>query len=561
MSSVVDQGAIRNVVRGIDETPFCETLFEIIDDRQHSASKKVFIDLNTREKKFIIGFENHATKDQINNMVKWHATQGIHNDSGLATAGLGLKYYEYLVRAEHTHATYNIVDEPKKPYITSKSNSTEIFNAARDTSLTELEFSQKNSENTKYADCSDEIIYSLSTIFKNEDNVFPFTPATVICSKDISNETLLNVINNSDEQEILRRELNNKYFHEIKSGDLQLFIKFPSSTKFYFFDITRNVDTIGSTIGENKFPTQLYEVKDTGEIIVKINDAFYSIKKNGSSAIRQRIIPNPSLETIIHLFTFDQYTIPKSFEEIITNHGIIGKSMETYSGIYLRIGNHFINSHPMPSTLIARNLYGSKLYRGILSIAPDNAENVKKKMRLNGLKSSCNLSDMKELEFIIKQVALLFKKYVNATEEEKSNPDSYVCVNSTNVKSKTKEKLGVIYILKVGPQLYKLGIAGKTNKSKRIFNYFSEAEYEKVKEDFKDATVYEKNKVFFVYLSSCEIKNSCSLEQQTKEYFNELENVIAYNTKKGDDIREYFTCDSLESIEEIKNFIITNSKY
>ena len=57
MSAICQKGTIINIVgRGIDETPFHMALFEPIDDAEHSASKKVFVDINVHEKTILIGF-------------------------------------------------------------------------------------------------------------------------------------------------------------------------------------------------------------------------------------------------------------------------------------------------------------------------------------------------------------------------------------------------------------------------------------------------------------------------------------------------------------------------
>ena len=44
MSFVCEKGAIRSQITGIKDLPLYKALYEVIDDRCHSKSQKVFID-------------------------------------------------------------------------------------------------------------------------------------------------------------------------------------------------------------------------------------------------------------------------------------------------------------------------------------------------------------------------------------------------------------------------------------------------------------------------------------------------------------------------------------
>ena len=46
MSVVIEKGAIRSQIRGIENLPIIIALYEVIDDRKHSNSNKVFIDID-----------------------------------------------------------------------------------------------------------------------------------------------------------------------------------------------------------------------------------------------------------------------------------------------------------------------------------------------------------------------------------------------------------------------------------------------------------------------------------------------------------------------------------
>ena len=74
MSVVIEKGAIRSQIRGIENLPIIIALYEVIDDRKHSNSNKVFIDIDLHNHTCMIGYSEEATKDNIDNMVKWFNT-------------------------------------------------------------------------------------------------------------------------------------------------------------------------------------------------------------------------------------------------------------------------------------------------------------------------------------------------------------------------------------------------------------------------------------------------------------------------------------------------------
>ena len=178
MSAICQKGTILNIVgRGIDETPFHMVLFEPIDDAEHSASKNVFVDINVHEKKITIGFENSATEEQVNNMVKWNQVSEIHNTNNLCTVGQGLKHYTYQSRGKVVNHSLNA--EAGK-YYESSANTNEIYKEAVNRDGSESKFSEIFSKYTKYVDVKelDEMPPHIRNIFYNPDGQYPFSPKT-----------------------------------------------------------------------------------------------------------------------------------------------------------------------------------------------------------------------------------------------------------------------------------------------------------------------------------------------------------------------------------------------
>jgi hypothetical protein len=104
-------------------------------------------------------------------------------------------------------------------------------------------------------------------------------------------------------------------------------------------------------------------------------------------------------------------------------------------------------------------------------------------------------------------------------------------------------------------------MAGKSNKSKRIFNYYTDDDLLKAKKDFPEETIFDKKDITFRYLSSYEFKNASTIEQMIKEFILDCDEVDTYDKKIGDDIREYFHCDNESILSDIVTMIKENSKY
>ena len=560
-STVVEQGAIRNTIRGIDNIPLEASLFEPIDNAEHTRSRKVFIDINPHNKSVLIGYENAASEDQLNNMVRWCSVQKEHSGNGIATAGTGHVYYEYLFRGTHCHHTIVQNDDGSVTYMESRADTASIYDAARDPAISEIEFMQINGGSTSFVQKNDEVVETVGKMYANAEGKYPFAPKTVFWAKNIKNKELLAALLDKTIIEKLRRELTNKYYHEVTHGLMELYIKFPYASEFTTICVTDHADTIGQTICENVLITDIYEVMTEcdglakGSYVTKVFDTFFIHKKNGNSALCTVIAMDPSnLQHLLHSYQFKQYTIPDEHIDIIKKTNMVGASMEAYSGIYLMIGSKLINSKPMESTLVTRNLYKSKQYRGVLHMNEENSTYLKHKTKLNSLKVDCNLSYMGELDTIIKQNTAMHKKYCTTEIVNKDvSPERYLCIKSTNDKTKEKDKKGRLYLIQLGPAFYKVGITSARNQADYLFAYTV-----KCMDDFPEEEKWPVEKWNYYFLTSYEISNANSLEQQVKEYMASDQMIVTYDAKKGNTIREYFHCENDASLLNIRQFILGN---
>ena len=167
----------------------------------------------------------------------------------------------------------------------------------------------------------------------------------------------------------------------------------PNHSNFEKFNCDSSFDVIGTTIKHKEHNTDIYEIIKNGESLKKgellmcIDSNFYSATKNGNSTIRKKIFPRN--EDVKFLFRYTQYHF---MDDNITNDkikkNIVGTSLETYSGVYVSFGKKFINSKPISSSLVTRNLQGSKHYRGIIDIQEPETKN---KLQIHGIKAKFNL--------------------------------------------------------------------------------------------------------------------------------------------------------------------------
>jgi hypothetical protein len=566
MSSICDLGTIRNIIRGV-EAPSPHTLIsEMIDDAEHSNSTQIFVDINTHDREVIFGFDKSATEDQLTKMVHWNPVSDIHSSNNISTCGQGLKYYEFRFRAKQIHATKTCDESGKIMYMKSCIDSDIIYAHAISPDVSESQFSEILRKKTAYVQSSDEIEPSMERIFSNEDNIYPFIPKTIVMSKNITNAPLLDYLNDDYNIVNLEKELINKYYEEIKMNKIQIFIKFPKDNKFKELGINSNVDVIGSTKKDKEHITHIYYVKNDieanklkkGEYIAAINGTFLLIKKQGNSYSRTSItISESDMKHMLLLCTFTQYTNSEKDEDL--KKTITSNSLEDYSGVYLKIGNKFIDGKPVPSSLTKRNLQGSKLYRGIIQLM--NPKETKMMLGIHGLKSDFNLSTMRPLEETIKQCTIIYKNFCAKYKDNEpfplysdKNPLEYCEVKTTNQKSEKTSKPGNNYIRKIGKDFYKIGYTLQKNRDKRIFGW-SQKDIEAARKDFPEEEIYDYDKSYYVYLSP-EFDHSASTEQRTKEFMMTLQDVRMYEHKVGDEVREYFYCDNMETLETIKHCMI-----
>jgi len=563
---ICEKGVIRTALSGVENLSPELPLYEVIDDKEHSNSNKVFIDIDSHNKKCVIGFEKSATTEQINKMVDWFSIGKEHYEaSRIATRGSGYKLWSFQMRGNYSHISK--IDNNK--YAVSHIDTSKIYNAEIDPEVSNTEFSSILSLSTTSAKEQDELFPSHQAIFENIDNYYPFMANTVIETKNISNSKILNYFNNTDNTEetqknqddILKR-LRIKYYNEFFEKKFELFIKFPNNKEFTKVNIENSVDIIGVTNNcYDKHITNIFISKDVKiyyGYVFEIEKNFYYLKKNGNSVLRDKLTSEESKSYINKKpdYIFVQYNIKNTEsmtpeEKIKLYDSIVGKSLEYYAGVYINIGGVFINSEKVTWGVKERNLQGSKHYRAVLYV---NTSNAKQDIGLSGLKAQFNLLTKNNLHEIIKSLTDIYKKYCSLGQSK--NPDDYVVVKSTAQKCTGEKKLdGFFYFCRVGKNFYKLGFC---TTQTRPFDYIKSKLIEETQACFNDEELY--TNPYLVYFSLYKISNIRGLEEKIKSMVNELSTKGCETFEAlGGDIREYFHCDNFSEllpifIEEIEKY-------
>ena len=536
MSIVIEKGAIRSQIRGIESLPIIIALYEVIDDRKHSNSNKVFIDIDLHNNNCMVGYSEEATKDNIDNMVKWFNTNKEQtNINNIASKGIGLKFFEFRALGIWKHITkcFN-----EKMYYTSEINTYDIWNAEIDDKISSIHFSEILHRGTTFVKEEDELSLSIENIFNNIDNKYPFQPKTIFRCNNLKNIKLLDEYKDAETgnfnfDDIIKR-IKIKYYNEISQG-FELYIKLPGYTEFKIIE-NNNIDVIGFTnnrINDLKIDIFIDQNLYYGYFF-KIGENAYEFRKNGNSVIRQPIITTSNSSPDFSLFQYNINNMSKQDK----NNSVFGKSEEACAGLFIQIGETFISDQPVEWNIVKRNLAGSKNYRAVLQCLSSES---KHHLKLSGLKAQFNLATMSNLHNCIKGLTDVYKAY---TKNISINSEDYVIIKTTASKSVIDKQIeGYFYIVELGKNFFKFGFS---SNQQRIFDYITEAYTRKHKSEFPDINFF--TSPHCRYLSIRKIKNITFFEEKMKSLINESTICQTYDCLQGVDIREYFYCNSFDDL-------------
>ncbi len=531
MSAIVEKGAVRSQIRGIENLPIIIALYELIDNRKHSKSEKVFIDINLHNRNCTVGYSEEATKENIGNTVKWFNTNDAQTRvDNIASKGVGLRFWEFRALGKWKHVTYS---SDKELYYSSEINTADIWEAETNDDISPMQFSEILHKSTEFVKEEDEVVPSIDDIFKNAGDKYPFQPKTIFRCNKLQNMNLLNdyLEEGKYNYDDLIKRLKIKYYNEIAQG-FELYIQLPGYTEYTKIE-NDNVDIIGFTNNiKNILKIDIFINPEAYYgYIFKIGENAYEFRKNGNSTIRQKVDASHLNSPDFTLFQYNTNNISKEDKK----NAIVGKSEEDYSGLYIEIGGTFINDMPVDWTITKRNLPGNKNYRAVMQcISPKSKHHFK----LQGLKAQFNLATMHNLHNSIKCLTDVYKAYAKSMSD---NSDEYVIISPSACKtsSPTKTIQGHFYIVELAKNFFKLG---QSATQQRIFDYNTDKYKESQKEEFPDIDFYDNPHCR--YLSLEKIKNVKVLELKIKALINESTLCQTYDEKNGEDIREYFLCNN-----------------
>lgn len=566
-SAVVSLGTVRSILRGLPDTRFSSVVYEVIDDREHSkpiASNNVFIDFRPESRCITVGFSNYASKDDVDRMVKWNPTNDKHITNSIATAGQGLRFFECMLKAKHKHVSTDL-ENPHKFY-ESEISTKAVIAASTQSDVSETGFQQILDRETVLARerTPDELMPVVKTVFENASEEYPFAAKTLIHTHDISNDHVIADLNTPAFINDLKKRLFTKYYDELMNDEFNLFVRFPKAKTFVDLKTLLKkemvADVIGSTIKDKEHTITIVSVSkalkvrlapnskktehttlQAGSFVFKVDDSYWCLYSNGKSSIRVQfyLLKDEDIGSLRELYNFTQYVIPASVTDAQLKSSMVKASGEAYAGIYVRLGNTFINDEPAEGGGLRRNLPGASRYRAIFELANSDAKST---LKINGLKSRFSFSDMPELNAAIEQCQTIYKNFFNEYDADTiPSPETYI--PSRKVSNEVTKKVndsGFVYIVKIGNNFYKRGKTGNDKKNmSRISSYFTEDDTEKLKTNFPKESIYDLSDRVFVFLRPSD--HISSYESWLGDKLLGLKDKFTtYSSNGGGGIREYF---------------------
>ena len=555
MSKIVcDRGAlIENLQITKQNLSFCDALYEGIDNRHHSKSEKVFVDLNCHENQISIGYENKAELLQIKNMVQYYQISQIHKSvKNISCRGVGLSVLEFFLPGKWEHIANNSNEENNEEiqYFYSKRDTKAISEALFDTNkFTNDQFSLKLQEATR-DDIHTFPPNAVAVKVFEENNDYPFQAKTVIIGKIDKDINLL--IKIGDIGSLIKR-LKIKYAYEIIKGNIDLYIKIPNNQTFQNIKNIDNeiYDVIGYTKPDKKLSIQI-DLSNSTQIIFRIEKNYYGLTKetNERKAIK---IDSKEIEFNTDIqFTLWTTEINKQDKKKYCNN-----VLKFYKGIYIMCSGTFTSDKPIQ---LANNSSVKIDLRGV--IEPKTTLG-KSSINFKSTKSdSCISNNSDEMTKIKLEDIIIFLRdrypsYLNEYSKNNINHDEYILKNKY-VKENTNSELNnrYFYLINIGKDFYKLGICKELSRIK------SYGENEKIKNTRLKFKKFKLNIYDYpnnLYGNLHKLNNANIFEQKLKSYI--CENIDKFTTYSKIEVQgEWFSLNKKEYLVHLMEWIDNNIK-
>ena len=513
-------------------------IFEYLDDYSYSSSEKIGIYVRMNKdlyELFLFQEDGPKTEKDMIKLMKWRHS-GESKEVG--HKGGGNKRLLYGLNADKFTICMNLGDDK---IINSNANPNKILEYSSE-DITEQEF-RSNIDTNIYIGWPntidiDEMSGWYSKIYEkiaNESNISPNYMIKVVLSKL--------------PDEFIKESKWNEFINQIRAKQYNIPIYFKNEILgMKSYETYENIDLVGINYKENEKCVGLYvnECNIENNFYLFNDGKYYDL--NSSSEVLDDI------SGLKHWGDIDMYTINKNYFDTELkkyNEGIIEqtdkKKGEDFHGIYFLLNGKFTNYIPSDETSLPdgknnKILEGGKstnLFRIIIrpnnEICNDN--NIFNMLiRTETIKALSGFLDKSPHKMIIKKCM-----------------DIYRGVDITNRKSRTKKSpkpkepnsdtvYGMGYLIKFPKDLWKFGIVKDIRRFDSRMNEHKNDCIDKVKL-FTQETITNPSSV--IYYKSEKIKNQGSWEDFVKnilEEYNNAEKIKLYESRNGEDTREYFSC-------------------
>ena len=269
-----------------DDILYSRYLFEIIDNRHHSKSKKVFINIDREKKICIFGYENPVeTKSKFDkfNILRRREEEHYKNDN-ISSRGMGLHYHNSFLRSNTRYISY--INDDK--IFESSFNYNNIFDEIikldeNSVNFEEFEIVLKKGggdygkKTVSFCSSStEEHLDNIRPLNKTDltNNSYPFKPKTLICCDYNINYNAFNknvcIGNIKRYWESVIEELKKKYYYDIVNNKLELYIKTPINQEG-FINLNEDKHKLEEDIiGYNNFKNNNIDIYIKGFTIVEV---------------------------------------------------------------------------------------------------------------------------------------------------------------------------------------------------------------------------------------------------------------------------------------------------
>ena len=536
-------------------------IYEFLDNSNYNNSKKCFIhvtkDNDDDEYNIYYSYDNPINDSETMNRL---LSINDSKTSEIGHCGNGFKRFCY----KHYAKTeiFSLINNTR--YLYTEQHQDKIYELSKNNDLNDADFSNKMDSTftnftteKKFKDAP-----SWYTKYISNDEL-PFKPKTLIKFTSKSKIDNNYAINEYKSLKMYKNLLNNLQLKN--NNNLEIYIKNELLDDFNHWKKINYIDHIGLTnkskietyltvaVYSNKQDKTYFKIIDSSSKNINLLNKIFTIEINRNNNGRAHVLNNTDLSDYELHFEIKTITLNKDYLSKIYKELYKDVKCDDYYGIYLLLNNNLINcdkvyfTHLNPSKN-DKSGYSSK--RMIINCK----SNIDKYLKKTDIKSNTTINSKaynNEIIIYIKYIFhSLYKKFFNKPDINFKNLISTKNIKSVKPKDIDKEENGYVYLIQMGPELYKFGYT-KQSIRKYYKSYKTDSILDKIKKKYNDKVFLNKKDITNIYSAYVNdpMLHEKKLRTIIKKYFNFI------------DREEYFILrNNIDIFNIIRTFITENKE-